>query len=56
MECASDLNNPNHQNENFRLANQMVKEREDITGSNCLTGVSGQVIVDEKVIKDLWNE
>jgi len=49
-ECASDLNNPEHRNEIFRMAKQMVKERQDITGSNCLKGVSGKVIVDEKRI------
>ena len=50
-ECASNLNDPEHQNEFFRMAKQMVK-RQDITGSNCLKGVSGKVIVDEKGIKD----
>jgi len=30
-ECASDLNDPNHQ-----ITKQMVKERQDITGSDCL--------------------
>ena len=34
----------------------MVKERQDITGSNCLKGVSGKVIVDKKGIKDSWKE
>ena len=34
----------------------MVKERWDITGSNCLKGVSGKVIVDEKGIKNSWKE
>jgi len=34
----------------------MVKERQDITGSNCLKGVSGKVIVDETGIKDSWNK
>jgi len=53
-ECASDLNDPNHQNEIFRIAKQMVKERKDITWSNCLKGASGKVIVDEKGIKDSW--
>jgi len=38
------------------MAKQMVKERWDITGSNCLKGVSGKVIVDEKGIKDSWKE
>jgi len=38
------------------MAKQVVRERQDITGSNCLNGVSGKVIVDEKGIKDLWNE
>ena len=37
--CASDLNDPEHQNEIFRMAKQMVKERQDITRSNCLKGV-----------------
>jgi len=31
-ECASNLNDPNHQNEIFRIAKQIVKERQDITG------------------------
>jgi len=38
----------------FQIANQIVKERQDITGSNSLKGVSGKVTVDEKGIKDSW--
>jgi len=34
----------------------MAKETEDITGPNCLKGVSGKVIVDEKGIKDSWKQ
>jgi len=34
----------------------MVKERQDITGSNCLKGVTGKMIVNEKGIKDSWKE
>ena len=33
-----------------------VKERMDITRSNCLKGASGKVIVDEKGSKDSWKE
>jgi len=55
-ECASDLNDPERQNEIFRMTKQMVKERQDITGSNCLKGVSDKVIVDKKGIKDSWLE
>jgi len=55
-ELASDLNDPNQQSEIFQIAKQMVKERQDVTGSNCLKGVSGKVIVDEKGIKDSWKE
>jgi len=40
----------------FRIAKQMPKELQDITGSNCLTGVSGKVILDDKGIKDSWKE
>jgi len=54
--CATDLNDSEHQNEISRMAKQMVKERQDITGSNCLKGVSGKVIVDEKGIKDSWKK
>jgi len=50
------LNDPNHQNEIFQIAKLMVKERQDIIGSNCLKAVSGKVIVDEKGIKDSWKE
>jgi len=38
------------------MAKQMAKERQDITGSNCLKGVSGKVTVDKKRIKDSWKE
>jgi len=34
----------------------MIKERQDIMGSNCLKGVSGKVIVDEKGVKDSCKE
>jgi len=34
----------------------MVKEWQDITGSNCLKGLSGKLIVDEKGIKDPYKE
>ena len=44
------------QNETFRMAKQMVKERQDITGLNCIKGASGKVIVDDKRIKDSWKE
>jgi len=52
QQCASDLNNPEHQNEIFQMKKQMVKERQDITGSNCLKGVSGKVNTDKNGIKD----
>ena len=34
----------------------MVKERQDITGLNCVKGAPGKVIVDDKGIKDSWKE
>ena len=34
----------------------MVKERQDITGLNCIKGASGKVIVDDKGIKDCWKD
>jgi len=55
-ECANDLNDSECQNEIFRTAKQMVKERQDITGLNCIKAASGKVIVDDKGIKDWWME
>jgi len=55
-ECASDLNDPNHQNEFLRIAKQMVKQRQDIMWSNYPKGELGKVIVDEKGIKESWKE
>ena len=55
-ECANDFNDCECQNEIFRMAKQMVKERQDITGLNCIKGASGKVIVDDKGIKDSWKE
>jgi len=53
-ECANDSE---CQNEIFRMAKQMVKERQDITGLNCIkVGASGKVIVDGKGIKHSWKE
>ena len=44
-EWANDINDSKCQNEIFRRAKQMVKERQDITGLNCIKGASGKVIV-----------
>ena len=55
-EWANDLNDSECQHEIFRMAKQMVKERQDITGLNCIKGASGKVIVDDKGIKDSWKE
>jgi len=55
-ECANDLNDTECENEIFRMAKQMVKERQDITGLNCIKRASGKVIVDDKGIKDSWKE
>ena len=55
-ECANDLNDSECQREIFRMAKQMVKERLDITGLNCIKGASGKVIVHDIGIKDSWKE
>jgi len=47
-EWANDLDDSECQNEIFRMAKQMVKERQDITGLNCIKGASGKVIVYDK--------
>ena len=37
-ECTNDLNDSECQSEIFRMAKQMVKERQDIAGLNCIKG------------------
>ena len=46
-EWANDLNDSERQNEIFRMTKQMVKERQDITGLDCIKGASGKVTVDD---------
>jgi len=38
------------------MTKHMVKERQDITGLNCIKGASGKVIVHDKGIKDSCKE
>ena len=38
------------------MAKQIVKERQDTTGLNCIKGASEKVILDDKQIKDSWKE
>ena len=52
----NDLNDSECQNEIFLMAKQMVKERQDITGLNCIKRALGKVTVDDKGIKDSWKE
>ena len=42
QEWANDLNDSECQNEIFRMAKQMVKERQDITGLNCIKEHQGK--------------
>ena len=51
-EWANDLNDSECQNEIFQRAKQTVKERQDMTGLNCIKGALEKVIVDDKGIKD----
>jgi len=55
-EWANDLNDSECQNEIFRRAGRMVKERRDIAGLSCVGGASGRVIVDDEGIEDCWRE
>jgi len=44
MEIASELNSSENQNPIFRIARQMLKERQDVTGFSCLKNSSGKVV------------
>jgi len=38
----------------FRVAKRMAREREDISGVNCLRDSGGSLIVDEEGLKEAW--
>ena len=38
----------------FRIAKQKKKERKDITGTNCLKGDNGELLVSEEQVSDRW--
>ena len=40
----------------FRIAKQKKKERKDITGTNCLKGDNGELLVSEEQVSDRWRE
>ena len=40
----------------FRIAKQKKKERKDITGTNCLKGDNGELLVSEEQVSGRWRE
>ena len=40
----------------FRIAKQKKKERKDITGTNCLKGDNGELLVSEEQASGKWRE
>ena len=40
----------------FRIGKQKKKERKDITGTNCLKGDNGELLVSEEQVSDRWRE
>ena len=40
----------------FRIAKQKKKERKDITGTNCLKGDNGELLVSEEQVSDRWRK
>ena len=40
----------------FKIAKQKKKERKDITGTNCLKGDNGELLVSEQQVSDRWRE
>ena len=40
----------------FRITKQKKKERKDITGTKCLKGDNGELLVSEEQVSDRWRE
>jgi hypothetical protein len=56
IEMANDLENRDKQNELFRIAKQMKKERRDVVETCCLRNEKGDVVVDPIEIRGIWKE
>jgi len=50
------LDNKENQNQSFRIAKRMAKERQDITCFNCLKDLLGTLIISEQKIEDMWKQ
>jgi len=40
----------------FRIANQLIKERQDVVGVNYLRDESGNIVVKLEMVSERWNE
>lgn len=55
-EIVADMKLEEHPSQIFKVAKQMVKERQDITGVNCLKDSEGKLVVSETGIKETWKQ
>ena len=53
-ELATELESEDGKKKVFNIAKQMAKERQDVTGVNCLKNSKGQIVTDPEEIKGIW--
>ena len=53
---AETLDSKEGRQNSFRIAKQKKKERKDITGTNCLKGDNGELLVSEEQVSGRWRE
>ena len=53
-EFASELESEKGQRSFFKIAKQMVKERRDVTGTNCVKDDDGNIVTDNRGVKEVW--
>ncbi|KAM9794705.1 uncharacterized protein LOC133163459 [Syngnathus typhle] len=51
---ASELEREGGQKSFFKIAKQMVKERRDVTGANCVKDEVGNIVTDNRGVKEVW--
>jgi len=55
-EVVSEMKLEEHPTQRFKVIKRMLKDRQDISGVNCLKDAQGKLVVDEEKVKDTWKQ
>jgi hypothetical protein len=56
VEFVSELDSEEGRRNVFRIAKQMIKERQEVVGGSCVNDDQGRLVIDSEGIKGVWKE